>query len=95
MTCNEWINRVERYRMAVHAHSEAVDRLCGETGTAFNEAWYQAERARRNSDAARAAVLEHERAHACGVGKPSDGSIRVADLETEDLILGDQGQSGG
>jgi hypothetical protein len=92
MPCDEWSNRVEKYRNAVRAYYEAVFGLSCVPGSEFNLAWQLADRARKNSDCARAALLAHEHDHACllpvGVGQ-------IPVLATEDFILGDQGQSGG
>jgi hypothetical protein len=65
MRCDEWRNLVVCYLTAVHAYSAAVDRLSVETDADFNEAWQQAESARKNTDTARATLLHHEHDHAC------------------------------
>jgi len=91
MPCEEWSKCVGNYRRAVQAYAEAVSDLGFGPGAEFNRSWQLAERFRMNSDAARAALLdhEHEHDHACTQPQSSSG------LSTEDLILGDQGQSGG
>jgi hypothetical protein len=57
-------------------------------GWDFNGGWQSAEAALKNCGTARDNLLDHEHNHACAVG----------DWETEDteeMVLGDQGQSGG
>jgi hypothetical protein len=92
MPCDEWSNRVEKYRNAVRAYYEAVFGLSCVPGSEFNQAWQLADRARKNSDSARAALLAHEHDHACLLPV---GAGNMGGLATEDFILGDQGQSGG
>jgi hypothetical protein len=82
MPCEEWFELLERYRCAVRMYGEAVDCL---GGSDFNTAWQSAETALKNCGAARAVLLDHEHDHTCAVG----------DWEMEELVLGDQGQSGG
>lgn len=87
MPCDEWCRLVERYRRSVHSYHEAANALGVLPGAAFNKTWQQAERARAKSDDCRAALLHHEHRHAC---------LEIAELEgAEELVLGDQGQSGG
>jgi hypothetical protein len=82
MPCEQWYKLLERYRRSVKMYNTAVDSL---SGSDFNRGWHSAEAALKNSGAARAVLLDHEHDHACAVG----------DWETEELVLGDQGQSGG
>jgi hypothetical protein len=82
MPCEQWHELLERYRRAVEMYSRAVDGL---DGPDFNAAWQSAEAALKNCRATRAILLDHEHNHPCAVG----------DWETGDLVLGDQGQSGG
>lgn len=82
MPCGEWYDRLERYRRAAKTYSKSVEGL---DGLDFNLAWQSAEAALRNCRTSRAALLDHEHDHACIAG----------DWETEDLVFGDQGQSGG
>jgi hypothetical protein len=91
MPCDEWTQYVRNYQRAVEAYGEAVFKLSSGPGEEFNRSWQSAERARKNTDAARAALLdhEHEHDHACTLAAASSGP------SSEDLILGDQGQSGG
>jgi hypothetical protein len=92
MPCDEWTSRVESYKYAVQAYNEAVLDLCGAPGLDFNQSWQMAERARKLTDNARAALLVHEHQHACVL---TAGVAQMPVLATEDFILGDQGQSGG
>ena len=46
MPCVEWCRLVEGYRSGVNAYHEAVKALGVLPGTAFNEVWSRAERAR-------------------------------------------------
>ena len=80
MPCDEWSRLVEHYRHAAKNYSDVVAGL--NLGPDFNERWQRAETARRNCGNARAAVLIHEHDHGCAV-------------EVEELVFGDQGQSGG
>ncbi len=82
MPCEQWYRLLERYRRAAKLYSTAVERL---KGADFNQGWGSAEAALKNCGSARAVLLDHEHDHACASG----------DWETEDLVLGDQGQSGG
>ena len=82
MPCEQWYKLLERYRRAAKTYSQAVDAL---SGSDFNQGWQSAEAALKNSGAARSSLLDHEHNHACAVG----------DWETEEVVLGDQGQSGG
>jgi hypothetical protein len=89
MPCDEWSSRVESYKHALQAYFEAV---LDAPGLEFNHLWQLAERARKSTDNARAALLAHEYQHACML--PA-GVAQIPGLATEDFILGDQGQSGG
>jgi hypothetical protein len=95
MTCVEWLRAVERYRTAAVAYSQAVSELGGvpefesNPEFEFKQAWQRAEQARQKTDAARAALLSHQRVHACLLY----GS-QATEME-EELVFGDQGQSGG
>lgn len=95
MPCEEWCRLVERYRRAVNAYNEAVKPLGVQPGTAFNEIWSRMERARTKCDRRRADLLGHEHEHACLEAGQPNGAREVADIRTENLVLGDQGQSGG
>jgi hypothetical protein len=105
MPCQNWFDLVEHYRAAVHTYGDAVDRFRGassgdpETAADREGAWQGAEQARRGVDRARAALLLHERNHTCfaaraAAGRP-DPSRAPSEAATDDMILGDQGQSGG
>ena len=65
MPCEEWSRLVERYRSAVSAYHEATNRLGDLPGTAFNELWQHAERARAKCGRCRTDLLHHEHVHAC------------------------------
>jgi len=91
----EWCNLVERHRCAVRAYSEAVDRLSSVPGTPFQLSWRSAEKARREVDLARAALLSYERGLVPLAAGAGAGCEVVAFDQTEELVLGDQGQSGG
>jgi hypothetical protein len=82
MPCEQWYKLLERYRRSVKMYSRAVDCL---SGSDFNAAWQSAEEALKGCGFARAILLGHEHEHACAAG----------DWETQELVLGDQGQSGG
>jgi hypothetical protein len=94
MPCHEWFELVEQYRSAVHTYGDAVDRFRGESHSDFEGAWRQAEHARRSADRARGALLLHERTHTCFAARAA-AARGTSDAGTEDMILGDQGQSGG
>ena len=95
MPCEEWCELIERYRSAVHTYNEAVKALGVSPGTAFTETWQQAERARTKCSRDRADLIHHEHDHACLEPGPSNGNEQVSGINTENLVLGDQGQSGG
>jgi len=100
MPCQQWFDLVEQYRTAVHFYGAAVDDFRTESDTDFEGAWQRAEKARKSADHARAALLLHERHHTClaaraAAARASAFEHWVPDPVTEDLILGDQGQSGG
>jgi len=65
MPCGEWCRLDERYRAAVYAYNEAAKALGVLPGTAFNEVWQRAERARAKCNRDRADLLHHEHAHGC------------------------------
>ena len=95
MPCNEWCRLVERYRSAVNAYNEAVRALGVLPGIAFNETWSRSERARSKCDRRRADLLHHEHEHACLEAGEPNRNVEVSEIETENLVLGDQGQPGG
>ena len=95
MPCDEWCRLVERYRSAVNNYNEAVKALGILPGTAFNEIWHRTERARTKCDHSRADLLHHEHVHAClEAGQPNSNN-QLSGINSENLRLGDQGQSGG
>jgi hypothetical protein len=95
MPCEEWRRLVECYRAAVHAYNQAVNTLGVLPGKAFNENWSRAEEARALCNRHRADLWHHEHDHDClEVGQPNRNQ-RTPPIETENMVLGDQGQSGG
>ena len=97
MPCQEWFDLVEQYRAAVHNYGEAVDRFRGEThvDVDLDGAWRRAEEARKGADRARGALLAHERNHTCFAARAAAARGWTHEAATDDMILGDQGQSGG
>ena len=99
MPCDEWSNRVEKYRNAVRAYYEAVFGLSCVPGSEFNQAWQLADRARKNSDSARAALLAHEHdvTSVEGAIKLSESVTRMSQI-AEIFVTGDgfncRGKSG-
>jgi len=61
----------------------------------FGASWQLAERARKEADASRARLLHHEHDHGCQTGDVNPQAVAGPFQESEELILGDQGQSGG
>lgn len=96
MPCDEWCRLLERYRSAVSSYDEAASNLTLVPGGAFNEAWQRTEQAGKRSENCRADLLRHEHEHACSVAAvQQEVHIGMPELDPEDFILGDQGQSGG
>ena len=95
MPCNQWYRLVESYKDAVHSYSDAARALSALAGPAFNQTWQCVERARTESEHCRADVLHHEHQHACLDSEPSHGEPELVGISSENLVLGDQGQSGG
>jgi hypothetical protein len=95
MPCQEWFELVERYRAAVHSYGDAVDRFRSESSSDLEAAWQHTEQARKAADRARGALLVHERSHTCLAARAAAARGWSYDAPTEDMILGDQGQSGG
>ena len=94
MPCHEWFDLVETYRAAVHVYGDAVDRFRVESNSDLEGSWRRAEHARRGADRARGALLLHERTHTCFAARAA-AARGISDAGTEEMILGDQGQSGG
>lgn len=94
MPCQDWFDLVDNYRAAVHAYGDAVDRFRGESRSDLEGSWRRAEHARKGVDRARTALLSHERTHTCFAARAAAARAAM-DAGTEDMILGDQGQSGG
>jgi hypothetical protein len=61
----EWCGFLELYRVAAKSFSDAAEALPFSTGPEFNQAWQRAERARKNLDEARSALMKHEMEHDC------------------------------
>ncbi|MCU1338993.1 MAG: hypothetical protein JWO19_4574 [Bryobacterales bacterium] len=95
MPCEQWSRCVVNYQRAVQTYGEAVFSLSYGTGAELNHSWQLAERARKNSEAARTAILDHEHDHACTLAQPYSGDGQMPGVAAEELVLGDQGQSGG
>ena len=94
---DEWCNLLKRYQAAAAGFHEAADRLTA-PGVSFQHSWESAEKARLEVGRAHAAVLNHERrqfAAAAGRTRHAISFYPADDLALEDLVLGDQGQSGG
>lgn len=94
MPCQDWFDLVEKYRTAVHTYGDAVDRFRGESPTDLESSWGRAEHARKSADRARGLLLAHEKTHSCLAARAA-AARGAFDAGTEDMILGDQGQSGG
>jgi hypothetical protein len=95
MPCEDWHHLLRQYRSAVKDYYEAVESLDTVRDVQFDETWHRAERARSQAGSFRAALLHHEHEHEC---LTVDGPAKNEDLpvqETDTLVLGDQGQSGG
>jgi hypothetical protein len=95
MPCNQWYRLVESYKDAVHSYSDAAGALSALAGPAFNQTWQRAEHARTESENRRADVLHHEHQHACLDSESYDEHRELVGISSENLVLGDQGQSGG
>ena len=88
---DDWLKLLEHYQTTVQAYYEAV---AGLTATSqFNHSWQQVERARRQAELARTKLLHF--AHLDTRPAPDANNREATARELEDLILGDQGQSGG
>ena len=82
MPCEQWYKHLDGYQRAVKSYNQAVGDLGGPD---FSLAWQDAEAALKRCGAARAVLMVHDLQHAC----------TAAGWEEDELILGDQGQSGG
>ena len=67
MCCKEWKSILERYQRSVQAYSDAVRRLNKLSCVDLGSAWMQAETARKNCEAYRSELFEHEHEHCCRV----------------------------
>ena len=97
MACKKWQNFLEDYQLATRRYDLAVGALNSGSNPEFNQAWENAERARQDCNRSRAALLHHEHEHACvkGIEDRLAMSASTQGLDTDELVLGDQGQSGG
>jgi hypothetical protein len=92
MIGDDWVEKVKRYRLAVDAYCDAVDRISGAGD--FGQEWQQTEVAHDEAERARSALLRQRR-------KPLFARTRslvfeeVPDDAVEEWILGDLGQLGG
>ena len=93
VTCKKWQNLLESYQLAARVYDLAVTALNSKTGADFRRAWENAERARQDCNRSRAALLHHEYEHGC-VGW-IEHPVALSAVDTDELVLGDQGQSGG
>ena len=75
----------ERYRSAVHVFTQAVDRLNNDWSVELATGWARAEAARQRVDICAELLLRAQ----------GPNNVQRTDQRTEDLVLGDQGQSGG
>ena len=87
MPCDKWFQMEKIYRLAVHHYCDAVDRL--DITRDFPHEWERVTAASMAAERARFALLRHQSEHVCL------GSGVLSFPETEDLVLGDQGQPGG
>jgi hypothetical protein len=94
MQSDEWFNLIKRYREAVTAFSEAVGGLDSISDASFRRSWECAEKARKEVESARDAFLNYELSRSPARAASAEHTP-VALYPTEDLVLGDQGQSGG
>ena len=95
MPCNIWFDLAKKHRLAVHSYGDAIDNLNGSSIRGFAEAWRRIDAARDLSEDTRAALLEHQSEHDCILPEPKVVGRVSADLHAGNLVLGDQGQSGG
>lgn len=95
MPCDDWSALLERYRRAVLAYSQAVTSLPLTPGYHFDKLWQRAEKERAEAGISRAALLNHEHEHACLGHSLASRATAAGTQDTEELVLGDQGQSGG
>ena len=92
MPLEDWVEKVRRYRIAVHAYCDAVDHL--ESTTGIGREWQEIEAARDEAERARLAIAP-QRPKPVFVPLETWAHGDGADLATEELVLGDVGQHGG
>jgi hypothetical protein len=63
--CSEWRDILEAYPLATEAYNRAVIRLEGADAAGFNQAWSNAERARKVCEDYRERLFHHRRDHGC------------------------------
>jgi hypothetical protein len=87
---DEWCNLLKRYQAAASSFHEAVDRLTL-SGMSFQHSWETTEKALVEVGRAHASILNHERRQLAVAAAGRSYEV----IPTEELVLGDQGQSGG
>jgi hypothetical protein len=91
MISEDWVEKVRRYRIAVYAYCDAVDRIDG-AGDLGPE-WQEIDAARNEAERARSALLQRPKplfAHTTSLIVEE-----VSDHGIAELVLGDVGQFGG
>jgi hypothetical protein len=63
MCCEEWWSILERYQRSVQAYNDSVRALNELSCVDLGSAWMNAERARKNCEAYRSQLFEHEHEH--------------------------------
>jgi hypothetical protein len=92
MPCEDLVEKVRQYRLAVHAYCDAVDHI--DSTTDLDREWQQIEAARDEAERARSALLR-QRPKPAYVPVQSWAHAEASDLATEEWVLGDVGQHGG
>jgi hypothetical protein len=92
MPLEDWVEKVRQYRIALHAYCDAVDHMDGTTDP--GQDWQQVEEARDVAERARL-VLLRQRPKPMFRPVQNWSHAEVADLGTEEWVLGDVGQHGG
>lgn len=92
MPCTEWTRLARRYRDSTRAYADAVEEYHRNLHGRFRRTWEHAETARIQADRSRSELLHHEHEHECLKHPYAE---HILDDAVEELVLGDQGQSGG